>query len=155
MSLKIILPPVKEAKNQEQINKKMFSDDHEKGKGLLSKVLVFIQINEPVSVTELTNKIIEYYKTEYDRAAIFRACQRLQKVGIINQAVSGLVISMPEGERTPMHQKIVTKYRKFLSNIPEPFKHRFNDVNYFWVSNGVGTKYIKWCCDILGFKCED
>ena len=154
MKFKIELPERKEDKDKEALNKKMFSDDFEKGNGLLSKVLVFIEMYDVVSVTELTDLLIEYYKVYYNRANIFRACERLQKLDILNQTTSGVVLIMAESEKEPIHNHIVAKHKKFLNNIPAPFKHRYNDVNYFWISNGEGKKYVEWCCKLLGFKCE-
>jgi len=152
MDFDINLPAVKkDDKLTEQINKKMFSDDGDKSK-MLSKVLIFIKMNQPVSITELQNKMIEYYKVDMDRSNVFRAAQKLQKLGILNQTVSGVVLAMSESERDAIHNHIIAKHRQFLERIPQAFKARYNDVNYFWVANGDGVKYIEWCCKILGFE---
>jgi|GEM_PF-6482013 len=152
---KIELPELKI--NQEQREKEikgLIKNDFERG-GLLAHCLTFTYLYEPVSVSELTDKLTAYYKTNYERTNIFRVLQRLTKMGLIYSTTSGLVLSMGHHEQKDIHKLILAKFQRFLSKIPEPFKKRYSDVNYFWVANGEGTKYIEWVCKLLGFKCEN
>ena len=53
-----------------------------------------------------------------------------------------------------MDKKIIERFHHFLSKIPVAFRNKYTDVNYFWISNGEGFKYIEWCCKLLGFPCN-
>jgi len=151
--IKIILPDLKISEEQrEKEIRALIKDDFERKEGLLAKVLVFTYLNNPLSITELTNKLKEYYQKEFDRSNIFRVVERLVGLGLLFKTTSGYVQSLGESERKPIHDKILEKHRKFLDKIPVPFRQRYNDVNYIWISNGIGTKYLEWCCKLLNFK---
>jgi len=152
---KIIAPEIEIDKEVlEKRNKAMFKDDFDKG-GILAKAFILTYMNEPVSVTELTTILNKQYHIENDRATVYRVLKRLVDKHLFFTATSGYVISIPDPERREIHNKIMEKYHKFIRTIPEQFRKRFHDINYFWVANGDGLNYIQWCCDILGFKYEE
>ncbi len=151
---KIILPEQEiDEKETESKNRANFSKDLAKG-GLLAKSLIFTYMNQPVSTTEITKLLNDYYKMDYDRSSVFRALQKLSEKHIIATTTTGTVMHLPEGDRSEIHKKVVEKYYAFLHKIPTQFQKKFQNINYFWVSNGLGTKYIEWCCKLLNFKIE-
>jgi len=152
---KIILPEQKVSEvERESVIRKMFKDDKDKG-GILSSVFVFTYISEPITVTEIKDKIQNYYKKEIDRVSVFRAVDRLHKLGLFNKTTTGEVIAMEETEDEDITLKLIrARHRGFLLKISPQFRSRYNNVNYVWVSNGFGIKFIKWCCEINGFKIE-
>ena len=100
MGIEITLPEQEINKEErEQQIRKVFGEDFENKGGLLSKLLVFIKIHEPASITELTNKIQEYYGQEIDRVTIFRCMDRLAKLGVVHRAISGEILAMSEEEK--------------------------------------------------------
>lgn len=152
---KIHLPELKI--NQEERKKEiraLFSNDFEK-MGILNQCFIFCNLNEPASVTEVTDNMSKYYQMEFQRTAIFRALQRLVKLGLVHTTTSGEVVMMPSNERKEIHNHILAKYQNFLKKIPEPFKKRYTDVHYFWIANGNGLDFIEWCCKILKFDCKE
>lgn len=154
MKFKITPPNLKiDDKEIESRNRRMFKEDFEKG-GMLAKTLVFIHMYEPISNSALSGKLTNFYKQEHDKVAVFRAIDRLVKLGLIFRVTSGYVSSIPLNEKKEMHKKIMEKHWQFLSRQPKQFQHRYTDVNYFWVKNGDGMKYMEWCCKLLNFKCE-
>lgn len=154
MSFKITMPePEITTEEITKKNKAMFSENLAKG-GLLAKALVFTYQGQPASTTEITKAINSYYRIDVDRAMIYRALQKLVEKHIIATTTTGTVLHLQEAERTPIHKKVVEKYTTFLVTIPDQFRKKFQNINYFWVSNGEGLKYIEWCCKLLNFKCE-
>lgn len=136
---------------EEKRKRAMFSEDLEKN-GILAKAFIFVYLNQPASVTEISEKMSEYYKTDFERGTIFRALKKLADNNILFRTQSGYVLSLNPPEQKPIHQEILKKFYHFISTIPTPFRNRYNDVNYFWI-NGEGTKYVEWCCKLLNFKC--
>lgn len=154
MKFKITPPNIDiDDKEIEARNRRLFKEDYDKG-GMLAKVMVFLHMDEPLSTTALSYKLTNFYKQEHDKVRVFRALDRLVKLGLIFRATSGYVSSIPEGERKPIHKKIMERHWQFLSRQPKQFQHRYTDVNYFWVANGDGMKYMEWCCKLMNFKCE-
>ena len=154
MEFKIIIPEQNmKSEDIERRNRAFFTEDFNKG-GILAKVLVFTKLNQPVSTTEITKILNDYFKMDFDRASVYRALQKLNEKNIITTTSSGIVQSLTLGERLPIHTQILEKYYAFLHKIPTQFRTKFQNVNYFWVSNGEGMKYIEWCCNLLNFKCE-
>ncbi len=154
MSFKITPPELNiDKKEVEARNRRMFKEDFEKN-GMLAKVMVFIHMYEPLSTSELADKMTYYYQLEHDRVRVFRAVDRLVKLGLIFRVTSGYVLTLLESERKVVHNKILDKHRSFLSRQPKQFQNRYTDVNYFWIKNGEGMKYMEWCCKLLNFKCE-
>jgi hypothetical protein len=152
---KIDLPELKVNKEQkEQEIRAKFKEDFNKG-GNLTQVFIFTYLNQPASVTEITDSMSKYYQKEFERTAVFRVLNRLVKLGLIHTTTSGMVVHTPNNERKDVHNLIITKFKRFLEGIPEPFKKRYTDVNYFWLANGEGMNHLDWCCRILGFKCEE
>jgi len=154
MTFKITLPEANiDPEFVEKRNRAMLSEDFAKG-GMLAKVLVFTYLHHPISTTELTTKLNDYFKLNIDRASIYRTLQKLVEKHLIATTTTGVVMHMTEGERSEIHKKIIHKYYEFLEKIPDQFRKKFQNINYFWVANGEGTKYIEWCCKLLKFKCE-
>ena len=152
--IKIVLPKLNiDPIEVERKIRAMFYDDLEKG-GSLAKVFIFCYLNQPCAVTELTKKLTDYYQFDYDRATVFRAMKRLNEKYILAKATSGDMLSLQDQERKPIHKEAIEKYYGFLRPIPEQFRKNFHSINYFWVQNGNGLKYIEWCCKILNFKIE-
>lgn len=153
--IKIILPEIEiDEKTKESIIRKTLKEDFDRG-GILAKCLVFIYLNDAVSTTELTKYLRNYYQIEFDRVNVFRAIQRLTNLHLTNMVQSGYIINLGKGERKEIHELILQKHLSFLQNIPTQFRAKFNDVNYVWVSNGEGTKYLKWCSELLNFKYKE
>lgn len=143
--------------NQVQRKKEIqakFKEDFDKGREL-TQVFIFTYLHQPGSATEISDALSKYYKKEFDRTAVFRVLNRLIKLGLIHTTTSGMVAHTPYNERKDIHNLILTKFNHFLKGIPEPFKKRYTDVNYFWIANGEGVDYIEWCCKILGFKYKE
>ena len=119
---------------------------------MLSKCLVFIKLNHPLSVTDLQKSLFDYYKSDLDRVVVFRNCEKLAKWGLIVKVNAGDLLAMPEDEKNQMHKLAEAKHRKFLQTISPQFRVTYNNRNYVWVSNGEGEKYLEWACKINGFK---
>jgi len=132
--------------------KKFFSDDMENGQGILSKVFIFTYQNQPISITDLTRKINDYYKTDVDRSLVFRSADKLVEKNLLCKATSGYVLSIPPKDQKPIHKKIIETFHRFLGTIPLPFRNRYQIVNYLWIANGQGLDYIEWCCKLLNFE---
>lgn len=133
--------------------KKFFSDDSEKGQGILAKVFVFVYKYQPISITDLTKKLNEHYQVDYDRSLIFRTIDKLVEKNLICKATSGDVLSINPLEQRDIHKKIIEQFHRFLSTIPIPFRNRYQIVNYVWIANGNASEYLEWCCKLLNFKC--
>ncbi len=133
--------------------RRMFSEDFEKN-GVLTKAFIFTYLNQPISVSDLLKKLNKYYKLDYDRALIFRALKKLNENYLIARASIGYVLSLDGPDKKEIHKNVIEKYHSFLNTIPKPFRNNYQDVNYFWIQNGEGLKYIEWCCKLLNFKCE-
>jgi hypothetical protein len=154
MEIKITLPEAKITPEElEKKTKAWLTEDFEK-QGILAKVLVFTYLYHPVSTTELTKKMSSYFNVDFDRATVYRALQKLNEKYIVVNVNTQYVLMLQEVERSPMHKKALEKYYSFLSLIPEQFKKRFQNVNYFWVNNSQSIKYVEWACRLLGFKYE-
>jgi len=138
------------AEEIKQRNKKMFSDDFEKG-GFLTKVLVFTKINEPINSQDLNLFLKKYYKIDFDVNVIKRGLKKLSELGILNSIASGDLMSMPQNELNDLLKEAYKKFFLFLDHIPKQFRKQYNQVNYYWVSNGNGEDYLEWCCKLLGF----
>ena len=137
----------------EKRNRRMFSEDSEKN-GILAKAFIFTYMNQPLSVTDLQKKLNRYYQVDYDRALIFRALKKLNESYLLAKDSIGCILTLPDLDKKDIHKKAIEKYHAFLNTIPKPFRNNYQDVNYFWVQNGEGLKYVEWCCDLLNFKCE-
>ena len=133
--------------------KAMFKEDADRG-GLLARALVFLYMKQPCSTTDLKDMISNYYGVDYDRTAVYRALRKLIDKHLVASTTTGIILHLSEAERSEVHHEITKKYFEFLNKIPEQFRKRFQNINYFWVANGEGVKYIDWCCKVLNFKCE-
>lgn len=154
MKFKITLPPADvDPKDVESRNRAMFSDDLEGG-GILAKSFIFCYLNQPSTITEITRKLNQYYETNLERTKIFRALQKLNEKFIVAQVSTTELLSIPSSERKKMHEAILSKHNNFLMGLPDAFRKKIAKVNYFWIPNGNGTKYIEWCCKLLNFKCQ-
>lgn len=152
MEIEIKLPEQKITPEEiESRIRRTLKEDNDKGEGLLSKCLVFIKLYSPIAITDLTDKLQEYYKKEFERAYVYRACDRLQKLGLIYKATIGDILIVSEEEKTTIHRHIESLHRKFLTNISPQFKNRYNIRNYVWFNNGEGLKYLEWACKINNF----
>ncbi len=152
MKIKII--PKKEINNQEknlQI-RSLFGEDVEQKNGLLAKVLVFLQINQPCSTNELKDKICQHYEEDIERTQISRTIKKLQYFGLIHETTPNEISF--EGEDTPLNNHILAKYNRFLQNLPTQFRKNYGNMSYFWVSNGNGVNYLAYCCKLLKFEIE-
>lgn len=153
MDIKIM--PKKSINNQEkkfQIKSLLGEDFHQKN-GILTKVLVFLQINQPCSTNELKDKICKHYEEDIERTKIARAIKKLQYFGLIYETTPNeILLSQEGGEEFRNH--ILAKYNKFLDGIPTQFRKNYGNMSYFWVSNGNGIKYLPFCCKLLGFEIE-
>jgi hypothetical protein len=114
--------------------------------------MVFIQMNQPLAISDLQDLLLKYYKKEIDRVVIYRACERLAKWGLIVKVTAGDLLAMPEEEKDSISLLAEARHRKFLTNISPQFRGRYNIRNYVWISNGEGIKYLEWCCKINGFE---
>jgi len=156
MSIKIFLPEQKIDESQRETNiKKIFGEDKERKEGLLSQIMVFVYLNKVLSITELTDKLQEYYKREFDRIAVFRGTDRLYKLGLFKRITGGELLSMDEEEKEEIHKYTESKHRKFLSKISPQFRNRYSNINYVWVANGEGHKYLSWCAKLNNFSFEE
>jgi DNA-binding transcriptional ArsR family regulator len=154
MEFKIFLPEnIMNNDDVERINRAMFNEDNKNG-GIIAKVFIFCYLNQPIRVTEITERFNEYYKTDLDRAVMGRALSKLVLKHLVCVKGSGDVLATIPGEQTEMDKRIIEKYHGFINNIPAPFRRNYNNVNYYWVANGDGVKYIEWCCNLLNFKYE-
>ncbi len=155
MKFEIEMPNVNiDEKEKEQTIRAMLSNDLQKN-GILAKVFIFTYLREVASITELTDKLREYYQVDFDRANVWRAAEKLINNGLMFKATSGYVLSLGDSELTDIHKRIIEKHRIYLDGIPKQFRQRYNDVNYVWVANGNGLKYIPWACKLLGFKIKE
>ena len=114
MPIEITLPDIKF--NPEEIisrNRRTLKEDFDK-EGILANVLVFTYLNQPTSTTDLANKLSFYYKKEFDRVKVYRALDRLVRLGIIFRATSGYILSLIPSERKKIHNEILDEYRLFM-----------------------------------------
>lgn len=152
--LKINLPERDFGEEQIELkNKRIISEDFEKG-GVLAKAIVFLYMEQPTSVSELTQNLNDYYNQDYDRTNIFRVLKKLSELHVIARASIGYILAIPGNEQKEIHKKCIEKFHNFLNNIPMPFRNHYQDVNYFWVKNGDGLKYVEWSCKLLKIKYE-
>lgn len=154
MEFKITLPDLNI--NQEQKVREMkarFTDDFDKG-GILNQVFVFTSLSEPASVKEITDNMTKYYQKEFFTTEVRRSLNRLVKLGLLNTKTSGDILILRVDEKNENDNKISAKFHHFLDKIPNQFRNRYTNMNYFWVSNGYGLEFINHCCKLLNFKCE-
>jgi len=155
MEFEIELPEVNIKKEIEEAGiRRILTEDKEKG-GILAKVLVFIYLKKVTSITELTDALTDYYHVVFDRANVWRAVEKLVKMRVVHKVTSGYVLSMPPSEMKEIHKLILEKHRIYLERLPNQFRQKYNDVNYVWVSNGLGENQIPWACKLLGFECKE
>ena len=154
MKFKITLP-TQDIKPEiiEKRHKRMFVEDLERN-GLLAKTFIFVYLNQPISVTDLTKRLNDYYQVDYDRGLIFRSLKKLSDQYLLAKASIGYVITISDIDKREIHKKVIERYHAFLQTIPKPFRNNYQDVNYFWVQNGEGLKHIEWCCKLLNFKVD-
>ena len=131
--------------------RRTLKDDFDRSEGLLSKCLVFIKLYSPMSITDLADKLQQYYKKEFERAYVYRACDRLQKFGIIDKITIGDILIMPEEEKKSIHRHIESLHRKFLANISRQFQNKYNVRNYVIFNNEGGFKFLEWVCKLNNF----
>lgn len=151
-----IIMPIQDV-NPEVVNKRIkrfFSDDFEHD-GILAKVFIFIYQYQPISISDLTKKLNEYYQIDYDRTLVYRTVDKLADKNLVCIATSGDILAIPPIEQKPIHKQIIEQYHNFLSKIPLQFKIRFQIVNYVWISERQALEYIDWCCKLLDFKFEE
>jgi len=117
--------------------------------GVLAKVLVFTYLYQPVSATELTKKLKNYYYQEFDRATIYRYLVALTERGLLGTTTAGYAMSLEKNNE--ILNEVKKKYMDFVQNIPDQFRIKFQNVKYFFV-NDYGEKFVPWCCEIIGFK---
>lgn len=136
-----------------QLNKKTLSEDLERD-GILAKVLVFIQLNEPASNDDIKDGLMKYYFVEYDKTKIKNATKRLHDLGMVQAVTSGELMTMPPNERTELYETAYKKFLAYLDHIPKQFRRNYDKVKYYWIANKVGEEYVEWACNILGFEVE-
>jgi hypothetical protein len=152
MNFEIKLPPNPISREEIKAkNKRLFKDDFDKD-GILAKTLIFTKMCEPLNSQELQTNLRNYYKIEFDVNLVKRSLKRLNELGILNSITSGEIMSMPQHELNELYKEIYRKFFLFLDHIPKQFRRQYNQVNYYWVSNGVGSEYLEWCANILGFE---
>lgn len=154
MKMEIKITPKKSINNQEkklQI-RSLFGEDIEQKNGLLAKVLVFLQINQPCSTNELKDKICKHYEEHIARTTISRAIKKLQDFGLIHETTPNELSF--EGGDIPLKNHILAKYNNFLNGLPNQFRKNFGSMSYYWVSNGNGINYLAYCCKLLKFEIE-
>ncbi|CAK0756687.1 hypothetical protein CCP1ISM_60016 [Azospirillaceae bacterium] len=155
MDFDIDLPDVTiDEQQKEQTIKAMLSNDLQKG-GIIAKVFIFTYLRKVTAISELTEELRKYYQIDFDRANVWRAAEKLVNNGLLFKATSGFVLGLADSELKDIHKKIIEKHRAYLEGIPKQFRQRYNDVNYVWVSNGNGVKYVPWACKLLGFKYKE
>jgi hypothetical protein len=157
--MKIVLPERKESPQEYEERvarlKRMLKEDYDKD-GLLAKIIVFMHISEkPLTVTGMQDVLIQYYQEDINRTKVFRAMDRLSKLNILHHATSGEILIMSESERDECHKKIIEEFRKFISKQPKHFQHNYNNINYFWLANGYGLKFLEWSTKIIGGTIEE
>jgi len=152
---RIALPdnPISEETNQ-AIVRAFFKKDVEDDGGFLTKTFVFLYLNQPVTVTLLTDKINEYFHTDEDRIKTSRALKKLESKNIVGSIFAQETLIKKPTDLTDIDKEIMQKYLQFIASLPSNLKQTYESVKYYWVSNGEGIKYIEWCCDLLGFPCE-
>ena len=149
----IRLPEIKlDSKEVEARIKKTLTDDFEKGEGLLSKCLIFVKLYGPMAITDVSDKLQEYYKKEFERAYVYRACERLSKFGILNKLMIGDILLIPDEEKLPIHKHIEALHRKFLTTISPKFRGQYHIRNYVWFVNGEGNCFLEWACKLNKFS---
>ncbi len=154
--IEITLPPVNVNKEEQDIKiRQMLTYDKNEKEGTLSQVMVFAQMYGPLSITNLTNKMELYFRKEIERANVSRAVDKLVKLGLMMRVTSGDVLFMPEDEKDEIHKEVDRIHRNFLQRIAQAFRNNYSKVNYIWVANGDGIKYIDLCCKLNGFDYKE
>ena len=154
--IEITLPQVKvDKEEQDQRVKQILTYDKNEKEGILSQVMVFAQMYGPLSITNLTNKMENYFRKEIERANVSRAVEQLVKLGLMMRVTSGDVLFMPEDEKDEIHKEVDRIHRNFLQRIATPFRSNYSKVNYVWVANGDGLQYIDLCCKLNGFDYKE
>lgn len=152
MEFKIKLP--KNPVNTEEVkqrNRKMFSEDIERG--ILGKVFIFTQINQPVSNDDLKELLQDYYHLEFDKNRIKIATKRLNDLGLLHSITSGDLMTLPQNEHSDLFREAYKKFFKFLDHIPKQFRKSYTRITYYWVSD-EGKEYVEWVCKLLNFEVE-
>lgn len=155
MTIKIELPKQKiDNEVLESRIKKSLTDDFEKKEGLLSKCLVFIKLYAPMSITDLQTELFKYFKKNIERVNVFRACDELEKWGLITKTTMGDMMLISEQEKEPKHRHAEAKHRQFLQKISPQLRIRYNNRNYVWI-NKFGDKFLEWACKLNGFNIKE
>lgn len=155
MGIKINLPERVITKKEEELRiKRILGDDFNEKKGILSKILIFLNVSGSMSITELTSMVNDRYKFNLDRVNIHRFCDKLLDLGLINKESIGRILILDEEEKNSQHKHAEAKHRKFLYGINTQFKERFNNINYVWLSNGILDDYLEWSCKLNNIPYE-
>lgn len=131
----------------------MFNEDFQKN-GLLAKIFVFIAMLQPMSATQSTSKLTSYYKIPFDKGTISRNMKKMAEMGLFHSITSGDLQHTPHDMRSAMQKEAYDKHQRYLETIPTQFRKKYDAVNYYWISNGMGEEFVEWCCKIIGFKFE-
>ena len=120
--------------------------------GILAKVFIFTYINQPASTTEVTKKMKAYYHQDFDRATVFRYLSELVDSGLLTKTNSGYALTYEHNSL--IIRAIKDKFQEFMKTIPEQFRKKFKNINYFYASE-YGEKFIPWACEVIGFKVKE
>lgn len=152
MEYEIILPEIKidEKERRQRINA-MFKNDFDKG-GILASSFIFVYLNQPCSISEVTDKMASYYQKSIEKVSISRALKKLQRENLLHTTESGNILLMNNSEQTDIHKKILLKFNRFLETIPVAFRGKYTDVKYYWLTKKEGESYLSWCSKMLNFE---
>jgi hypothetical protein len=79
----------------------------------------------------------------------------LIKMDIAFSRNSGYLMTTKDSEMSEVERYMLAKFKNFINTIPQAFRNRYTDMNFFSLSNGFGLEFVQWSCKILNFKCME
>lgn len=116
----------------------------------LSFVFVELYLNQPMSGKELSKVILNDVGIAIERTYMYQLLSKLEAFNLTSKRSFGSVLSSEESSE---HDESITrKHGVFEKNIPTPFKRRFENMNYYYVTK-YGEEFIPFVCKkILGIE---
>lgn len=138
-------------KTQEANEQKIKTMLRNSASGLYSKYIVFLFNYDVCSIAELSHLLTSYYKIPFDKGNMGKYLQVLVSMGLVSYHESFFAMNNNHDHRLEL---IRQKHNDYLKGIPIQFHKKFSNMKYFYVTE-YGEKFIPWCCENIGFKCED
>lgn len=150
---KIIFPhPSEQEAEMQKVEKDIRRNLKQIANGILAKVLIFTYYYQPISLTELTKILSEYYKIPFDRSNIYKYACNLTNLGLATSIQYSYAASLTHNN--DLIKQIKDKHQEWIKQIPPQFQKQFDKVKYFNVTE-YGEKFIPWAAKITNCDIQD